>query len=220
MAKTTLEQVKDSISLYSKLFLRVYDSVALGWNCRFIWRCPSFYMLEMYHKHVSANHLDIGVGTGYFMAHCRFPNVKPRLALMDLSANSLRAAGKRLARYNPEIYQRNVLEPFNIDGARFDSIGMMNLLHCLPGDMKSKGIVFEFARELMNPGAVLFGSTILYRGVKRSPMTTLVLKMTNRRGFMHNMEDDVVGLKDALQHYFSESSIRIIGCEALFWAKD
>ena len=27
-------------------------------------------MLEMYRKHLTANHLDIGVGTGYFIDRC------------------------------------------------------------------------------------------------------------------------------------------------------
>ncbi len=220
MVEITPERVEAGIALYSKFFLWIYDWFALGWNCRFVWQCPSFHMLEMYNKHVSANHLDIGVGIGYFMANCRFPATNPRLALMDLSPNSLRTASRRLARYNPEVYQRNVLEPFNIDGAKFDSIGMVNLLHCLPGNMKSKGVVFEHAKALMNPGAILFGSTILYQGINRSPLATLILKITNRRGFMSNMEYDVEDLKDTLCYYFSESSVQIIGCEALFWAKE
>ncbi len=39
--------------------------------------------LTLYDQYVSANHLDIGVGTGYFLDHCRFPAANPRLALMD-----------------------------------------------------------------------------------------------------------------------------------------
>ena len=212
------ERVKAGIALYSRFILTIYDWVFLGYQCRFYWRCPVHYLLESYNQHVSANHLDIGVGTGYFMDKCKFPSTSIRLALMDLSDNSLRAASKRLIRYKPEVYKRNVLEPFDIDAPAFDSIGMMNLLHCLPGDLKTKTIVFEHAKEVMNPGAVVFGSTILYEGVKRSAWATLALKYCNKKRFMDNMNDSLEDLRESLQHTFSESSVKVIGCEALFWA--
>jgi len=219
MTEVRAERVSAGIALYSRLFLSVYDWLALGLNCRFLWRCPSHHLLELYNQHASANHLDIGVGTGYFMDRCSFPSSSPRLALMDLSPNSLRAAGKRLARYSPRTYLRNALEPFNLEPPGFDSVGLMNLLHCLPGDMKTKAVVFEHAREVMNPGAALFGSSILYRGVTRSFYTTLVLRANNRAGTMTNLEDDVDDLRESLHRHFSESSVHVIGCEALFWAR-
>jgi len=176
-------------------------------------------MLEMYNNHVSSNHLDIGVGSGYFMDKCSFPSSKPRLVLMDLNPNSLRAASKRLARFQAEVYQRNVMEPFNLPVPPFDSIGMMNLLHCLPGNIKTKAVVFQHACEVLNPEGTLFGSTILYRGVKKNLMATQALEMNNLRGIMTNLEDTVEDLKEALEDLFSESSVNVIGCEALFWAR-
>jgi 2-polyprenyl-3-methyl-5-hydroxy-6-metoxy-1,4-benzoquinol methylase len=176
-------------------------------------------MLDMYNKYVTANHLDIGVGTGYFLDKCDFPSPNPRLALMDLNANSLRFASRRLARYHPEVYQRNALEPFNMDTAPFDSIGMMNLLHCLPGNMNTKGIVFENAKSLLSPGGVVFGSTILYEGVKRNGLATVILKINNRKGFMTNMEDSIEVLKQKLEYYFAKNSVKVVGCEALFCAE-
>jgi hypothetical protein len=219
MRTITEERVKAGIALYSRFILTIYDWVFLGYQCRFYWGCPAHYLLESYNQHVSANHLDIGVGTGYFMDKCKFPSTSIRLALMDLSDNSLRAASKRLIRYKPEVYKRNVLEPFGIDAPAFDSIGMMNLLHCLPGDLKTKAIVFEHAKEVMNPGAVVFGSTILYEGVKRTAQATLAIKYCNKKGFMANMNDSLEDLREILQHSFSESSVKVIGCEALFWAR-
>jgi hypothetical protein len=138
---------------------------------------------------------------------------------MDLSANSLRAASKRLIHYKPEVYKRNVLEPFGIDAPAFDSIGMMNLLHCLLGNMETKTIVFEYAKAVMNPGAVVFGSTILYEGVKRSAWAALAIKYSNKKGWMDNMNDSLEDLRESLQRSFSESSVKVIGCEALFWAR-
>ena len=42
----------------------------------------------LYQEHISLNHLEVGVGTGYFLQHCRFKGT-PRIALMDLNQNCL-----------------------------------------------------------------------------------------------------------------------------------
>ncbi|MBE0481084.1 MAG: class I SAM-dependent methyltransferase [Dehalococcoidia bacterium] len=213
------EQVWAGQKLYTRTFLTVYDPVALGFHCRFIWRCSRSHLLEFYNRHVSGNHLDIGVGTGYFVDRCHFPVKIPRLALMDLNPNCLRFASRRLARYRPEIYQRNVLEPIKIDVPRFDSIAIFNLLHCLPGDMTSKAQVFEHVRPLLNPGGVLFGSTMVYKGVRRGIVATLVFQLTNKMKFMSNKEDGIDELRANLELHFSASHVELAGCEAVFWAR-
>jgi hypothetical protein len=85
--------------------------------------------------------------------------------------------------------------------------------------METKTIVFEHAKAVMNPGAVIFGSTILYEGVKRSTQATLAIKYSNKKGWMDNMNDSLEDLRESLQRSFSESSVKVIGCEALFWAR-
>jgi 2-polyprenyl-3-methyl-5-hydroxy-6-metoxy-1,4-benzoquinol methylase len=184
-----------------------------------LWECPAFHLLDLYNQHVSNNHLDIGVGTGYFLDKCKFPGTNVRLALMDSSINPLTAASKRLTRYKPEVYQRNASNSFDINTQPFDSIGMMNLLHCIPGDLKTKAIVFEHAKEVMNPKAVIFGSTILYKGVKRNTLATWAIKYYNKNGSMANMNDSLEDLQESLHNNFSDSSVKVIGCEALFWAR-
>ncbi len=216
MTEKTDARVKVATSLYTKPFLYLYDWIALGCDCRFVWNCPSRHLLKLYNDCITGNHLDIGVGAGYFMDRCRFPSPNPRLVLMDLNRNSLEMAGKRLSRYRPEAYQRNVLEPFNLDIPPFDSIGMMNLLHCLPGNMDTKSVAFKNALEVLKPGGILFGGTILNRKLKRNTMRTFTLKIVNRRGFMTNLEDTAEGLKASLEKYFTESEVWTIGAEALF----
>ena len=219
MSDTNNKRVNEAISLYSKFFLSVYDWWVIFYNHRILWECPSRNLLNLYNKYVSDNHLDIGVGNGYFMDKCMFPSANPRIALLDLNENSLEVARKRLKRYIPEVYTGNALEKFNLDNRHFDSIGMMNLLHCLPGDMNTKSIVFDNAREVLNPGGIIFGSTILYKGVKRNPLTITTLKWCNKKGIMTNFEDDIDVLESNLKEQFSESGMEIIGCMALFWAK-
>lgn len=211
--------IKRSQAIYTKSFLNFYDLLVLGFFCRFIWRCPSYHILEQYNQYVSANHLDIGVGTGYFLDHCRFPVGNPRLALMDLNSNSLEKSKKRLERYNPEVYRRNVLELDAVNLSNFDSIALTNLLHCLPGTMKTKGVVFENVRSLLNPGGVVFGSTILWKGVDNSFLARYYINVDNAAGIMTNKQDDLDSLKHNLEKYFSESSLKTIGSMALFWAR-
>ncbi|MFC2035656.1 class I SAM-dependent methyltransferase [Chloroflexota bacterium] len=219
MSEIDNQRVKAGISVYSKSFLLVYDWVALGFNLRFLWKCPSGNLLNLYNKCVSGNHLDIGVGTGYFMERCKFPSLNPRIALMDLNKNALEMARKRLAKYDPQVYIGDALEKFNMNNRRYDSIGMMNLLHCLPGDMKTKGIVFDNADEVLNTGGSIFGSTILSKGVKHNLLATMNLKVCNQKGIMTNLDDDIEVLRNNLKEKFSDSSVETIGSIALFWAK-
>ena len=218
MSEITLEQVKAGQAPYNRLLLAVYDPY-VRFNYRFLWGCRPSQVLDLYNEHVSANHLDVGVATGTVLDYCTFPTSSPRLALMDLNLNSLEVASKRLARYHPETYLRNVLDPIEIDAPLFDSVGLANLLHCLPGTMRTKKVVFENLKAVLKPGGRLFGCTLLYRGVKRSPLTTLVLHLMNARGYVTNRQDDLEGLKLDLAECFPESSVKVVGCVALFWAR-
>src|SRR5262249_57137305 len=112
-------------------------------------------------RSITANHLDVGVGTGYFLDRCRFPDPRPRLALLDLNPNSLRVAAHRLARFQPEVYRANVLDPIAIDGPRFDSVGASGLLHSLPGTMRTKAVVVDHLKALLKPSGVLFAAALL-----------------------------------------------------------
>src|SRR5512143_3043921 len=157
----TNEQVAAGQAVYTKRTLSIYDFLVLGVSNRFLWKCPTSRLEEHYSEHVTANHLDVGVGTGYFLDRCSFPSQAPRIALMDLNAATLDFASRRIARYQPETHCRNVLEPISLAGEKFDSIGINYLLHCIPGSIGSKAVAFDHLKALMNPGAVIFGSTLL-----------------------------------------------------------
>ena len=143
----------------------------------------------------------------------------PASLLVDLNPNSLTIAAKRLARYSPQAYLQNALKPLEIEGPGVDSIAVNHLLHCLPIPMQAKGTVFAHLKTLLNPGGVLFGTTLLYGGVKRSFPATYTYYWLNLLGIMTNKQDDVEGLKQNLTRYFTESDIEIIGCGALFWGR-
>jgi ubiquinone/menaquinone biosynthesis C-methylase UbiE len=212
----TPEQVAAGQAIYTKRILGIYDFMVLGISNRLIWRCPTQRLVEHYNRHITANHLDVGVGTGYFLDRCRFPSNAPRVALMDLNQDALDFAARRIARYKPETYIRNVLEPLSIDAMKFDSIGINYLLHCLPGSIESKSVVFDYLKRLMNPNGVLFGSTLLQGGVVRNWPAKRLMKAYNSKGIFSNENDDADSLRRALSRRFRSVSIEILGCAALF----
>jgi 2-polyprenyl-3-methyl-5-hydroxy-6-metoxy-1,4-benzoquinol methylase len=210
------EQVAAGQAVYTKRLLRAYDFLVLGVSNRLIWRCPTSKLLAHYNRHVTANHLDVGVGTGYFLDRCRFPSPSPRVALMDLNPNSLDYAAKRIARYRPEMYQCNVLEPIAEPPPKFDSVGVNYLLHCLPGTIEAKGVVFDHLSALMNDGGVLFGSTLLQEGVRRNWAARRLMSFYNRKEVFSNEHDTLEGLERALHDRFRDVKVEVAGCAAIF----
>ena len=212
----TADEVHAGQALYTGPILAVYDLAVLGLACRFLWRCPARHILELYNRSITANHLDVGVGTGYFLDRCRFPDARPRLAQLDLNPNSLRVAAHRLARFQPGVYRANVLDPIAIDGPRFDSVGASGLLHCLPGTIRTKAVVFDHLKALLNPSGVLFGATLLGSGVEPGWAARRAMSYFNARRVFTNQDDDLDGLRDELAQRFAEISLLVVGCVALF----
>ena len=205
-------------AVYSKTTLAFYDFVVLGVSNQFIWQCPTNRQLALYNTHVTARHLDVGVGTGYYLDHCRFP-VNPSIVLIDLNTNSLNTTAQRIKRYIPTTHQKNILEPLDLEEESFDSIGMNYLLHCLPGDIDSKGIVFDHVAAYLNPGGVVFGSTLLQGGVQRSGLARRLMAFYNKKGIFCNTADDLDGLQTALADRFATYHVTVVGCGALFWGR-
>ena len=201
--------------IYSKKVLSVYDLFVLGFSNRWAWRCPTSAILEHYDRHISGNHLDVGVGTGYFLDHCEFPTDSPRIVLVDLNRNSLEVAAARLARYRPVTHVGDVFEPLRLD-AGFDSIGLNYVLHCLPGQMAGKGTVFGHLKSVLNENGVIFGTTLLGEGVPRNFLAETLTRIYNSKGIFGNAHDTMADLERSLAVHFSDFDLWGIGCAAFF----
>ena len=212
----TAEQAAAGQAIYSKRVLKTYDFIVLGVSNRLIWQCSTQCQAEHYNRYLTANHLDVGVGTGYYLEHAHFPSPTPRVALMDLNQNSLAFASQRIIKYSPQSYLCNVLEPISIDGEKFDSVGINYLLHCLPGNIESKAVIFDHLKALMNPNAVLFGTTLLQGGVPRSWLAKRLMAVYNKKGIFSNAQDNLDSLKSALTQRFRDVSVEVVGGGALF----
>ncbi len=208
-----------SVAVYTPARLALYDLFILGLSCRFVWRCPKRNFLELYDRNVGARHLDVGVGTGYFLDRCRFPAERPQITLLDPSEACLRKASKRLARYSPRIVKANVLEPLEISPARFDSVALNGVLHCLPGTLEQKAAAFGNLKPFVGKDAVVFGSTILGSGVEHSPLARKALALYNRERIFSNLADDLDTLERVLEREFPEHRLETRGSFALFSAR-
>ena len=206
-------------AVYSRALLSVYDVMVLGVSNRLAWRCPSDEVLALYRAHVTGNHLDVGVGTGFFLAHCRFPTPQPRLALLDLNRNSLAYTARRLRRYEPTVFVGDVLAPLPLPGPAYDSIGMNYLLHCLPSPMNRKAAAFDHLLPHLAPGGVLFGSTILGQGEGASAAGRALMRFYNSRRIFGNGDDSLEALRAALDARFEAVAVRQVGAVALFSAR-
>ncbi len=206
-------------AVYTRPVLAIYDFLVLTLSNRWIWRCPTARIEAHYRKHLSANHLDVGVGTGYFLDRCAFPAPKPRLGLMDLNPTALAHAAARNARYEPETHRRNVLEPIAFEGEKFDSIAVNYLFHCLPGSIGEKAVALDHLQGLLHPGGVLFGSTILASGVPVTASARSLMAFYNRKGIFSNLQDSLDGLEGALRARFDQVAIETVGSVALFAAR-
>lgn len=204
---------------YTPFTLALYDLAVLRLSNSLVWQCPSHVLLDFYNLHISDSHLDIGVGTGYFLDRCRFPSSAPKIALLDLNPHSLAKAAKRLRRYNPSCYIGNVLQGIEVGTSGFDSISLSYVLHCLPGNLASKSIVFSHAKSLLRDGGVIFGSTILGEGVRHNRLARQLMKLYNAKGIFSNLSDRQSDLEAGLKAHFEEHTIHIVGCVALFSAR-
>jgi SAM-dependent methyltransferase len=203
---------------FSHRTLQHYDSL-LEIMCNRVWRCPIERTLELYQRHLSSNHLEVGVGTGYFLDRSRFPDPKPRLALMDVNLECLRHTEARLIRHTPEVYRANALAPIEATTGHFDSIAINYVLHCMPGALPGKGIAFANLKRLLNPGGVLFGSTVLRQGVPCDMRARAFMRFYNACKVFSNLQDSLAGLSQALDASFRDVRIEVIGCVAQFSAR-
>jgi ubiquinone/menaquinone biosynthesis C-methylase UbiE len=203
---------------YTKRFLRGYDLYVFGYTLPRLWRCKKKRLRRLYDEHVGERHLDIGVGSGYLIDKCHFPSDTPQITLMDMNPNSLEFAARRIKRYSPRTQQANVLEPWPLPAQSFDSVAMCNLLHCVPGTLQEKSVVFDQAQSVLAPEGTLFGATVLGTEADHTKRSLKAMKGLNKRGDFSNLDDRVEDLEAGLAAAFPVFEVEIEGAVALFSA--
>jgi hypothetical protein len=205
-------------AIYTPLMLRMYDRLVHGFSNRFAWGCRTERLLNLYRDHLSLRHLEAGVGTGFFIDRAG-PQQFEQLVLLDINRHCLSRSAHRLARYRPVLREANLLAPLSLAIGPMDSIGLTYVLHCLPGRMADKLKVVDHLRPSMRERTVLFGATILGRGIEPNAAARALLGLYNSKGVFNNREDDLDALADGLKARFAEVEIETQGCVALFRAR-
>ena len=213
-----LSEVARAHAAYTRRSLPFYDWWVLGVSNRSIWKCESGKILDLYREKISANHLEVGVGTGYFLEHSL--SGFPRITLLDINRDCLDRTARRIRAYKPEILQGDILEPLSLTGKRFDSIAINYLLHCLPGVLEVKaGKVFEHLIPFLENDGVLFGSTILGSDIQRPLLAKFMMNVYNSKGIFSNTQDSLGGIMETLSKRFKVFNVEVRGCVVLFWGK-
>ena len=215
MSKT--EEIDAGQAVYSPMVLHLYDWVVLGFSNRLIWRCPMSSLRQLYDRNVSERHLDIGVGTGYFLDKATWPVPDPSITLVDLNGNCLKSASARIRRFAPDTVIANAFEPLPIRKS-FKSAALCYLLHCMPGAIPEKAVAFDHLRRLLEPGARVFGATIVQGRIPRTLPAQALMNLYNRKGIFSNAADTVEDLDAALRVRFNNVKVEVQGNVALFEA--
>ncbi|PCK22275.1 class I SAM-dependent methyltransferase [Rhodococcus qingshengii] len=216
------KEEKAGAAVYSKGFLAFYDLYVLTLSNSIAWKCPRGRLLEHYNDNVSANHLDIGPGTGWYLREAQWPTANPAVALMDLNSNSLDMTLGRLAGTGARVQTHvgSVLAPIDPAFGQFDSVAANFLFHCVPGSWAEKGKAFQYIADVTSDEGVFFGSTILARGIKQNIVAKALTSLYNSvLHTFHNTDDDLNGLTAALESAFEDVQIEIVGTVAIFAAR-
>lgn len=207
--------------IYGKAVLWGYDAVVLGFSNHLAWRCPTRSMLETYQELVSLRHLDVGVGTGWYLSRTELP-AGTEVTLLDLHPQALENASARIEEASPGVHVErvvaNALESSPFEPGSFDSISTNYLLHCVPGGWERKGAIFQNLATALSDKGVLFGATILGKGVRHNLPGRALMALYNRTGIFDNREDDAAGLERALHASFADVQLEASGTVIRFRA--
>lgn len=213
------KKTHDGIKVYTPLSLKLYDWWVLGVSNRYAWNCSTERcLIPHFRNNMKNNHLDIGVGTGYYLTFT--PDIC-NVSLLDLNTSSLQAASERVGRTRvKESILHDVFNPYPLHlREQFDSVSMFYLLHCLPGDMNDKSEVIAHASTALTKEGHLFGATILGDDAGHNMFGRKLMKIYNQKGIFSNRTDSVEALTSVLSRYFHHVEITVEGRVALFKAE-
>jgi SAM-dependent methyltransferase len=201
---------------YTGVLLRLYDPLVLGPIARYVWRAPAEFGVQMYRRHIRPNHLDVGPGTGYFIAHAGLP-AGSRVTVLDPNRNVLRYVTRRLRDLEVTAVEADVLKPLPVAGP-FASAALNAVLHCLPGPLDRKAVAIANIARVLPPDATLFGATVLGRSAPHTRMGRAMLAAFNRRGSFDNLDGTEEGIAEILRRSFDQVTVESSGGLALFTA--
>lgn len=204
-------------AVYSPLILSFYDLWVLSICNSFAWCCgTTSIQLPFFKMFMGHRHLDIGIGTGYYPAHAGIPE-KTQMTLMDLNPNSLHFTKKRLGRPDTQTVQADVLQPLPLKGV-YDSISTFFLIHCLPGPLERKMVLFTNLKPFLAENGTIYGTTVLGKDVSHNFFGWVLMCIYNWRGIFSNWGDGEREIREALCKDYKQVETRVVGRVLMFSA--
>jgi len=204
---------------FSTMSHRLYDTGLYKFVTGSIWRCPTALLLDNYADNISNNHLEVGVGSGYFLRRTLCADYLDRLMLSDLNRRCLAKSSSKLAAFAPITLRHNIQRAFPDNVRGFSSVGMNYVLHCIPGRFSANQAIFQNVHAALDKGGVFFGSTLIPGRLGDGIASWLFMRVLNGLGIFNNSNHRVAELKGALEVYFSKVEISMVGNAAVFVAQ-
>lgn len=202
---------------YNPVLLAIYDAWVLKFMTRAVWKTPIPPVVARYRRNVGARHLDVGPGTGYFIARSTTPG-DTQVTLLDPNPQVLKHASERLAAWAPVTVEADVMKPLPVE-VGYDSAALSFVLHCLRDPMSNKATAIRNVADVLTPDGVLFGGTVLGTREPHTRSARAFLWAANKQGGFDNRDDTVEGLREILDASFRNVEIETSGSAALFSAR-
>lgn len=194
-------------AIYSRAVLGFYDTLVVKISNSWIWRSPSKIMLDLYHHLISDDHLDIGPGTGWYLAHTHLSKLNT-LSLLDLNQNSLDVTARRLVRAGTipaeqlHTHTGNILDAATLPHHQFSSVSANYLLHCLPSDPAMRNTAMTNIAGLLTDDGVFFGSTVLGDSAGHNLAGRGLMNLYNRLNIFDNRTDNAQTVRNLISQHF------------------
>ncbi len=186
-----------------------------------VWQCPNDSIEKLYKERISTNHLEVAVGTGFWLKYSLESG--SRLALLDASQEALDHASAALDRHRPETFNADVTKPlgdiFDAEES-FDSLGLTYLFHLIPGNLELKAAkVLDNLLPYVSPNVSVFGATILGAEIRRPMLAMAAMSYGYRKKIFWNKNDSLGDIMEVLSARFRVFNVEVQGCAVLFWGK-
>lgn len=190
---------------YNPFTLSLYDGFVHKFSNKFAWLIESDRLREFFVQYLSENHLDIGVGTGYFWQGV--DNSDRSICLLDINPASLAYTSSQLgSALTVRTIQHNIFQVFPSDCHNaFASISAFYLLHCLPSSQQETAL--QHIASCLSERGVFYGTSIAGSEHTPTKVNRVLLPLYNHLAIFDNLTDNVSNIKASLTKYFHKVEV-------------